>query len=179
MTCPRFCPHPLIFKKSRPISRTYYILPYHLDMTIEEIIDDLLSRFGHLSIKKTWGETSIFLNPNNASAHGSYFLTLKESDGMNDEASNLDRDGIFRVSFGISRSSFEGLFGPKPPRPSKGGVVETGHDFTQTNLLMPHPIYAWMNWVQILTPSAEKWHSIRHLIVESYELSKSRLANRK
>lgn len=148
-------------------------------MKIEELIDDLISSYDHLYLKKTWGETSIFFNPNKASSHGSYFLTLKESDGVNDKASNLDRDEIFRVSFGVSRDSYEALFGPKPLRPIKGGVVETGHDFTQTNLLMPHPIYAWMNWLQILNPATEKWHSIQHLIDESYELSKTRLANRK
>jgi hypothetical protein len=146
---------------------------------IKEILDDLLNRFNHLSVKRTWGETSLFFNPKGASAHGSYFVTIKESDGENDKASSLDRDDIFRVSFGISRNSYEALFGPKPPRPFKGGVVETGHDFTQTNLLMPHPIYAWMNWLQVLNPSQETWNSNQNLIQESYELSKARLAKRK
>jgi len=140
---------------------------------IKEILDDLLNRFNHLSVKRTWGETSLFFNPKGASAHGSYFVTIKESDGENDKASSLDRDDIFRVSFGISRNSYEALFGPKPPR------LETGHDFTQTNLLMPHPIYAWMNWLQVLNPSQETWNSNQNLIQESYELSKARLAKRK
>ena len=106
-------------------------------MQIDKIVDDLLNRFNHLVVKNTWGETSLFFNPNETSAHGSYFVTIKESDGENDQASNLDRDGIFRVSFGVTRNSYEALFGPKPPRPARGGVVKTGHDFTQTNLLMP------------------------------------------
>ncbi|MFM8192981.1 MAG: DUF6194 family protein, partial [Actinomycetota bacterium] len=64
-------------------------------MQIEKIVDDLLNRFNQLVVKKTWGETSLFFNPKGASAHGSYFLTIKESDGENDQASNLDRDGVF------------------------------------------------------------------------------------
>ena len=147
-------------------------------MQIDEIVDDLLNRFDHLVVKKTWGETSLFFNPNGASAHGSYFVTMKDSDGENDKASNLDRDGIFRISFGISINSYEALFGPKPPRPLKGGVVETGHDFAQTNLLMPHPIYAWMNWLQVLNPSQEIWNSNQILIQESYGLSKARFEKR-
>jgi len=147
-------------------------------MQIEKIVDDLLNRFNQLVVKKTWGETSLFFNPKGASAHGSYFLTIKESDGEHDQASNLERDGIFRVSFGVSRNSYEALFGPKPPRPAKGGVVKTGHDFTQTNLLMPHPIYAWMHWVQVLNPSQETWNSNQNLIRESYELSKARFEKR-
>jgi hypothetical protein len=145
---------------------------------IDEIVDDLFNRFDHLSVKRTWGETSLFFNPKGASAHGSYFVTIKESDGENDKASNLVRSGIFRVSFGLSRDSYEALFGPKPPRPAKGGVVETGHDFMQINLLMPHPIYAWMNWVQVLNPSQEAWNSNQNLIQESYELSKARFEKR-
>ena len=148
-------------------------------MQINKIVDDLLNRFNHLAVRTTWGETSLFFNPNEASAHGSYFVTIKESDGENDQASNLDRDGIFRVSFGVSRNSYEALFGPKPPRPARGGVVKTGHDFTQTNLLMPHPIYAWMNWLQLLNPTQVTWNSNQNLIQESYELSKARLAKRK
>jgi hypothetical protein len=57
---------------------------------IKEILDDLLNRFNHLSVKRTWGETSLFFNPKGASAHGSYFVTIKESDGENDKASSLD-----------------------------------------------------------------------------------------
>jgi hypothetical protein len=148
-------------------------------MQIETIVDDLLNRFNHLVAKKTWGETSLFFNPKGASAHGSYFVTIKESDGENDQASNLDRDGIFRVSFGVSRNSYEALFGSKPPRPAKGEVIKTGHDFTQTDLLMPHPIYAWMHWVQVLNPSQETWNSNQSLIQESYELSKVRFEKRK
>jgi len=54
---------------------------------IDEIVDDLLNRFNHLVVKKSWGETSLFFNPKGASAHGSYFVTIKESDGENDKAS--------------------------------------------------------------------------------------------
>ena len=114
-------------------------------MLPEDIVKSLMKKFEHLHAKKTWGETSLFFNPDKKSPNGSYFLTLKESDGENDKASELDREGIFRVSFGVSRTTYGNLFGPKPPRPSKGGVVQTGHDFRQTNNLMPHPIYAWMN----------------------------------
>ena len=147
-------------------------------MLPEEIVKSLLMNFEHLHAKKTWGETSLFFNPEKKSPNGSYFLTLKESDGENDKASELDREGIFRVSFGISRTTYENLFGPKPLRPSKGGVVQTGHDFTQTNHLMPHPIYAWMNWVQILNPTTKTWKSMQELIQESYQLSKSRFEKR-
>jgi hypothetical protein len=43
---------------------------------------------------------------------------------------------------------------------------------------MPHPIYAWMNWLQVLNPSQETWNSNQNLIQESYGLSKARFEKR-
>ena len=148
-------------------------------MQPSELIEILLGKFEDLVVKKTWGESSLFYNPGNGAAHGSYFLTLKEKNGANDNSSQLDREGVFRVSFGVSRKSFEELFGKTPVRPSKGGNVSTGHDFAQLDVLMPHPIYAWMNWVQILNPSHQTWIYTQHLVQESYGLSRARLDKRK
>ena len=143
-------------------------------MLPEQIIDEITMRFADLSVKSTWGETSIFFNPGKRLKNGAYFLTLKESDGENDKSSQLYRKGIFRVSFGISSHSYEKLFGDKPPRAEKGGIVKTGHDFTKVNTLMPHPIYAWMHWVQILSPESDKWNSLQDLLAESYKSAKTR-----
>jgi hypothetical protein len=119
----------------------------------EAILDEVLALDGDLVLKRAWGESSVFLNPGGTSAHGAYVLTVKEHDGANDQASRLDREGVFRVSIGVTRSEYAALFGPAPKRPTKGGVVSTGHDFTRLGGWMPHPVYAWMNWVCILCPS--------------------------
>jgi hypothetical protein len=55
-------------------------------MQKDDIIKDLQNSFNHLVTKNTWGETSIFYNPNKTSDNGSYFLTIKESNGENDQA---------------------------------------------------------------------------------------------
>ncbi len=36
---------------------------------------------------------------------------------------------------------------------------------------MPHPIYAWMNWAQILSPSEEMFTSIFELIKEAHQVA--------
>ena len=36
--------------------------------------------------------------------NGVYFCTLKENNGANDKASELDRDGVFRLSIGIAQN---------------------------------------------------------------------------
>lgn len=138
-------------------------------MRPEEIVDDLTGRFDGLAPKASWGETSLFYNPGRALANGVYFCTLKEHDGDNDKASHLDRPGVFRLSLGLPVRSYEELFGPRPARPPKGTVVQTGHDFTRSDSLMPHPIYAWMGWVQVLNPSDSTFAAMQPLFVESYD----------
>jgi len=116
----------------------------------EAIVKEIESAFDGVVPKSSWGETSMFYNPGRVLPNGVYFCTIKEKNGDNDKASSLNREGIYRLSIGIGKENYESLFGERPKRPSKGGIIDTGHDFTQPNVLMPHPIYGWMSWVQIL-----------------------------
>jgi hypothetical protein len=134
-----------------------------------DVIAALQAKFAGLSPKASWGETSLFFNPGGVLPSGVYFCTVKDHDGANDKASQLDRPGVFRVALGLPRNRYEELFGPRPPRPPKGGVVMTGHDFTVTNVVMPHPVYAWMCWVQVLSPSADTFAEMHPLFTASYD----------
>jgi hypothetical protein len=135
----------------------------------EEIVDRLTGRFDGLAPKASWGETSLFYNPGLVLANGVYFCTIKEHDGANDRSSELDRSGVFRLALGLTAERYERRFGPRPARPPKGTVVSTGHDFTQLNVVMPHPVYAWMGWIQVLNPSEETFASMESLFVDSYD----------
>ena len=137
-------------------------------MKPEDIITHIESAFEGVMPKSSWGETSMFYNPGSLLPNGVYFCTIKEKDGDNDKASNLDRDGIYRLSIGLSKETYENLLGPRPQRPDKACIVATGHDFTAVNELMPHPIYAWMSWVQILNPDREKFNELLPLLKESH-----------
>ena len=139
-----------------------------MTLSVDEILAKLLEHFQSLSLKNAWGEKSLFYNPGNSRPNGTYFLTIKEKDGDNDQASNLNRDGIFRINFGINEKSFLALFNNKPARPKKGEIIDGNYNFTATNILTPHPIYGWMKWVSILNPSRESFENIWPLINESY-----------
>ena len=138
-------------------------------MQPEAIVKEIESAFDGVVPKSSWGETSMFYNPGRVLPNGVYFCTIKEKNGDNDKASSLNREGIYRLSIGIGKENYESLFGERPKRPSKGGIIDTGHDFTQPNVLMPHPIYGWMSWIQILNPSEEKFREILGLITASYD----------
>ncbi len=138
-------------------------------MTPEDIIQYIRTHLSGVVPKASWGETSLFYNPNRVLPNGIYFCTIKQHDGKNDKASNLDREGVFRVAIGLHPETYVCLFGQKPARPGKGGIVATDHDFTKLNELMPHPIYAWMFWVQILSPSRDKFEGIFPRIEEAHQ----------
>jgi len=108
----------------------------------------LVTKFQDLNIVNAWGEKSFFYNPNNVYKRGIYFCTIKEKDGENDKASHLDRPDVFRINFGISKSTFLTLFQKIPARPAKGCCIEGDYDFTEFDRLTPHSVYGWMAWSQ-------------------------------
>lgn len=137
-------------------------------MSPESIVHAITSHLDGVIPKSSWGETSLFYNPGNLLPNGVYFCTIKEKNGDNDKSSELDRDSVFRVSIGVGQENYESHFGTKPKRPAKGCIVNTGDDFTQLDKLMPHPIYAWMSWVQILSPSQASFDTIFPLIKDAH-----------
>lgn len=136
---------------------------------------------GHLEgtiLVNSWGETSVFYNPGHVLKRGIYVLTVKEKDGDNDRASQLDRDGVYRVNLGLRKKTYVNLFDSTPKRPPKGGTVEMDVDFTRTDILLPHPVYAWMGWVCVLTPSERTFEKLKPFIFESYEYAKEKFSKR-
>ena len=144
----------------------------------KDVIKQIKNNYLGLVPKSSWGETSLFYNPNNALKSGVYFATIKEHDGENDRASFLDREGVFRLSFGLPSGSYEKKFGPRPKRPAKGAVVATEHDFTTLNELTPHPVYAWMGWVQVLSPTESTMRNLRQLLDEAYDKARTTFQKR-
>lgn len=137
-------------------------------MKAKRVIEQIERSFEGVMPKLSWGETSLFYNPGKLLPNGVYFCTVKDKDGENDKASKLDREGVFRLSIGISKETYLDHFGRIPKRPAKGGIIDTDHDFTALNELMPHPIYGWMSWVQVLNPSESTFKDIFPLIAEAY-----------
>ena len=147
-------------------------------MTPEEVIQYICKHLSGVVPKASWGETSLFYNPGRVLPNGVYFCTIKQHNGENDKSSNLDREDVFRVAIGLKPTTYARLFGQRPTRPSKGGIVTSEHDFTKSNELMPHPIYAWMSWVQILSPSRDKFEDIFPLIKEAHQEAVNKFENK-
>jgi len=72
-----------------------------------------------------------------------------------DNASHLDRPGVFRLNIGVSKETYASLF-----------PGESDHDFTALDRLMPHPVYGPNHWVCVLNPSDSTFDSLKPLLDE-------------
>jgi hypothetical protein len=52
------------------------------------------------------------------------------------------------------------------------------YEFTAKDVIMPHPVYAWMGWICALTPSEATFESLKPYILESYEYAKEKFKKR-
>lgn len=99
------------------------------------------------------------------------FATIASSDNEYDRVSNLDRPGVFRLNIGVSRETFQRLFGTQDPG------VEV-YDYTALDRLMPHPDYAAQSFLCVLSPSPATFEQLRPLLAEAYGLAVTRYNRR-
>ncbi|WP_019587053.1 DUF6194 family protein [Deinococcus apachensis] len=104
------------------------------------------------------------------------FATLVTND-LYDQASRLDRPSVFRLNVGVSPETYRSLFGAVP-RGNGASVIDTGHDYTALDRLMPHPLYAPMAWVCVLNPSEATFQALQPLLNEAYTRATRREATR-
>lgn len=126
-----------------------------------------------------WGDTFFSYDPDRdlEPKYKFPFATIVTKDyGDFDRASNLNRPGVFRLNIGVGKDTYRSLFGPQPPPPGASGVVDTGHDFTAVDQIMPHPVYAPQSWVCVLNPGEATFRAVRPLLAEAYELAVRRCA---
>lgn len=89
------------------------------------------------------------------------FATIVTKDyGEFDNASRLDRPGVFRLNIGVSKTTFAKLF-----------AADEEHDFTALDRLMPHPVYGRNHFVCVLNPSDSAFDEIKPLVREAYEIA--------
>ncbi len=94
------------------------------------------------------------------------FATIVTKDSEFDSASRLDRPGVFRLNFGVGKERFRALFGETP-----AAIHPAAPD-----TLMPHPVYAKMHWVSVISPSAKTFEKVKPLLAEALALARARKA---
>ena len=93
------------------------------------------------------------------------FATIATTDAF-DDASDLERDGVFRLNIGVTGRTFDRHVDP---------TVEPDH--TALDRILPHPVYAAQHWLSILNPSAASFETIvKPLLDEAHGIVSSREA---
>ena len=125
----------------------------------------ITSTFPNVETSENFGYTFFFYGAD----HVVPFATLAASDNEYDRVSNLDRPGVYRLNIGLTRETFEALFGA-------GKVDVSAYDFTALDTIMPHPEYAAQHFVCVLSPSAATFERVQALLAEAYEVAARRNA---
>lgn len=112
------------------------------------------------------------------SEHKFPFATLMTNDD-NDNASDLNRPGIFRLNIGVSKPTFRALFGATPSPRDTDTAAANDHDFTALDRLLPHPVYGQMFWICVLNPGEATFTTaVQPLLAEAYDLAVGRETRR-
>ena len=120
------------------------------------------------------GDTFFYYDPqqNIDLTHSFPFATMVTKDYAGfDTASQLDRPGVFRLNIGVSRDTFQALFGYPPTAFS---AKSDTYDFAALDQLLPHPAYAVQSWVCALNPSPETFDALKPLLAEAYSRAVAR-----
>jgi hypothetical protein len=104
--------------------------------------------------------------------HMHAFATIASSGNEYEKISNLDRPGVYRLNIGVSRETFQSLFG-------KGKIDISAYDFTALNVIMPHPDYSSQHFLCVLSPSEATFERIRPILAEAYDVAMKRYNKRK
>ena len=80
------------------------------------------------------------------------FATIVTGDHY-EKVSRLDEPGAWRLNIGLTKATYTSLFGAVPTERDADWVLDSGHDYTARDTLMPHPFYASQHWVCIVSPT--------------------------
>lgn len=109
----------------------------------------------------SWGDRFFYLGDDRRRP----FATIVEHDVPGfDEASRLDRPGVFRLNVELGRRAFESEFG-FPPKDLP--VHLPGIDAARLDVVVPHPAYGTYGWASILNPTAERLAEVDRLVAHA------------
>jgi len=118
-----------------------------------------------------WGDTFFFFDPGDVEADRRFpFATIVTQDYPGfDTASDLARDGVFRVNITVGREMFEDLLGYPPVRHG-----DHDPDYRASDVLLPHPLYGRQSWVSVVSPLANTAEQVRSLLEHAHRHAAAR-----
>ena len=135
-------------------------------MNESAVIDYIMKTFPEVETTTAYGYNMFFYKSDRKLS----FATLISSDYEYDHISNLNRPGAYRLNIGVSKQTFQSLFGAND-------VNVNDYDFTTLDVIMPHPEYAQYHFICVLSPSEATFEKVRPLLAEAYDIAARRYAS--
>jgi hypothetical protein len=135
-------------------------------MNESTVIDYIMKTFPKVETTTAYGYNMFFYRSDRKLS----FATLIASDYEYDHISNLNRPGRYRLNIGVSKQTFQSLFGTEE-------VNVNDYDFTALDVILPHPEYAQFHFICVLSPSEETFEKIRPLLAEAHDIAARRYAS--
>ena len=129
------------------------------------VVDYITRTFDGLDVVTASGDFYFFYDPEQSLPVNRRlpFATLVTGDN-HDTVSQLNRPGVFRLNVGVDKDTYQAMFGPHPGPAGGDGIVDTGRDYATLDEILPHPVYAPMSWVCVLSPSEETFERVKPLL---------------
>ncbi|WP_327025709.1 DUF6194 family protein [Micromonospora sp. NBC_01739] len=125
-------------------------------------VEQVVASRENRSPEGAWGDRFFYVGPDRRQP----FATIVEHDVPGfDEASQLDRPGVFRLNLDLGRAEFERLFG-FPPKDFE--THRHTFDFARLDTVLPHPGYALYGFASIVMPGPQLLPEIDRLLVIAY-----------
>jgi Family of unknown function (DUF6194) len=120
---------------------------------------------GHPEV--AWGDSFFYYAPEGKMPTTTQpFATIVTKNYPEDELSQLDRDGVYRVNMHPSRAAF------------KQWAARAGDDPSVLDRIIVHPVYGQVGWLAVLNPGPDSAETTRELLREAYELARIRYERR-
>jgi hypothetical protein len=133
-------------------------------MTIEEIKNYIIENFEKVRVFEKDGSYFFIYDTNDKFP----FATIVTADDDYDNASNLNREGLYRLNIGIDKRIFEVLFKNLPRKTGFKAYMDSGIDFTEVDKVFPHPVYGAMYWISVINPSDDTFQSLKEYLALSF-----------
>lgn len=147
-------------------------------MTADEVVEYVESELGGTIVvvaseeggapEVAWGDTFFFYDPDGITSPDNRLpyatIVVNDYPGF-DEASDLQRPGVFRVNAWVSKETFAQETDP---------ADEAGIDYALLDEVIPHPVYGKQSWVSVLSPGPATETKTRELLAEAHRRAKAR-----
>ena len=128
----------------------------------------ITSTFENVETAVNLGYTFFFYRDDHMHA----FATIASNGNEYEQISKLDRPGVYRLNIGLSRETFQAMFG-------KGKIDTSSYDYTALDTIMPHPEYSSQHFICVLSPGEATFERIRPMLTEAYDVAVKRYNKRK